>query len=95
MLNHPNAHSLKEELSFLGHIISNKGIRPDPEKVKAISLMPAPSNWKELQIFLWMIAYVQRFIPDCADLIAPLSILTGNKKLLSNEMKLEIVISIY
>ena len=36
------------ELKFLGHIISERGIEPDPEKVSAIVDMPLPTNRKEL-----------------------------------------------
>jgi hypothetical protein len=32
----------KTSLPFLGHIISAKGIKPDPDKIAAIQKMPAP-----------------------------------------------------
>ena len=50
------------ELIFLGHKISEKGISPDPEKVKAIKDMPFPSSKQDLQRFLGMIAYLSKFI---------------------------------
>ena len=34
------------ELTFLGHIISGKGIKPDPKKVSAIKDMPPPESKK-------------------------------------------------
>lgn len=41
--------------------------------------MPTPSKKEELITFLGTIAYVKRFIPDCSDLISPLTLLTGSK----------------
>ena len=46
-------------------------------KIRAITEMPPPQNKSELRTFLGMIAYVRRFIPDCAALTAPLSKITG------------------
>ena len=55
------------ELIFLGHKISEKGISPDPEKVKAIKDMPFPSSKQDLQRFLGMIAYLSKFIPQLSE----------------------------
>ena len=41
----------KHEETFLGHKVSDKGIAPDPEKVKAITKMEAQTNRKELKSF--------------------------------------------
>ena len=65
-----------KELAFLGHIISEKGIAPDPDKIKAITNMPPPRDKSELRTFLGMIAYIRKFIPDCGPLIAPLTAIT-------------------
>ena len=43
-----------EEIQYLGHIISAKGMRMDPEKVDAILKWPAPKTLQELKIFLDM-----------------------------------------
>ena len=37
---------------LLGHIVSQKGIEVDPDKVKAIREMPPPKNEKEVQEFI-------------------------------------------
>ena len=60
------------ELKFLGHIISERGIEPDPEKVSAIVDMPFPTNKKELQRFLGMVNYLGKFLPNLSDISAPL-----------------------
>ena len=51
----------------MGHKISEKGISPDPEKVKAIKDMPFPSSKQDLQRFLGMIAYLSKFIPQLSE----------------------------
>ena len=55
------------ELIFSGHKISEKRISPDPEKVKAIKDVPFPSSKQDLQLFLGMIAYLSKFIPQLSE----------------------------
>ena len=47
---------------LLGFIISNKGIKVDPAKVKAIQGMSAPRIEKEVRGFLGRLNYIARFI---------------------------------
>jgi len=42
----------KKELKFLKHIISRKGIRTDPEKIKKMVNIGLPKNLKELRLWL-------------------------------------------
>ena len=37
------------KVPYVGHILSDTGVHPDPEKVRAITEMPAPSDVKGLQ----------------------------------------------
>ncbi|GJP45013.1 hypothetical protein CLOM_g4399 [Closterium sp. NIES-68] len=55
---------LKQELEFLGHVVSTKGVKIDRKKIKTIQEWKPPSNIKELQSFLGFINYVRRFIPN-------------------------------
>ena len=71
---------LKEELLFLGHVVSAQGIKPDPAKVRAVKDMPPPSDVGQVRTFLGMVAYVCKFIPKCGKLIAPLTKLTQSKR---------------
>ena len=48
-----------KEIQYVGHIISAKGMRMDPEKVEAILKWPTPRNLQELQIFLGMSGFYQ------------------------------------
>ena len=55
-----------------GHIISKKGISIDPERIKAIAQIPLPHNKKGRQSFMGTINFVQRFVPDFAQIVKPL-----------------------
>ena len=54
----------QRQINYLGELITENGVYPDPEKVKAIAEMKAPSDKAELQRFLGMVTYVGRFIPN-------------------------------
>ncbi|XP_054272581.1 anoctamin-4-like [Macrosteles quadrilineatus] len=62
-------------VKFLGHLIENGLIKPDPEKVEAIMKMQTPNNVNELRQFLGMVNYLMKFIPNLAEVTAPLRIL--------------------
>ena len=47
---------------FLGFIVSQRSIKVDPDKVKAIQEMPAPRTEKEVRGFLGRLNYIPRFI---------------------------------
>ncbi|KAK2710346.1 hypothetical protein QYM36_013861 [Artemia franciscana] len=53
-----------QSVCYFGHIISNAGIKPDPEKLRAINEMPTPKSKKELQTFLGMLNFLSRYIPN-------------------------------
>ncbi|GJP74954.1 hypothetical protein CLOP_g5462 [Closterium sp. NIES-67] len=64
---------LKQELEFLGHVVSTEGVKIDPRKIKTIQEWKPSTNLKELQSFLGFVNYVRRFIPNMAGLSAPLT----------------------
>ena len=53
---------------LLGHIVSERGIEVDPEKIKAILDMLAPRNEKEIRGFLGRLQYISRFIARLTDI---------------------------
>ena len=62
----------KEAIKFLGHIVDVNGIRPDSEKIAAISNHQPPSTITELHRFLGMTNQLANFMPDLAPINAPL-----------------------
>nr|VZI08545.1 unnamed protein product [Spirometra erinaceieuropaei] len=67
-------------LEFLGHLIDLNGIRTLPSKVAAIRDFPPPTSKRQLQRFLGMVNFYRRFLPNCADLMLPLTnMLSGPK----------------
>ena len=57
---------------LLGHIVSERGIEVDPEKIKAILNMPAPRTEKEIRGFLGRLQYISRFIARLTDICEPI-----------------------
>ena len=47
----------KSEIHYLGHLISDKGIQPLPEKLDTIQNMPRPWTPKEIKQFLGLTGY--------------------------------------
>ena len=66
----------KQHIQYLGHLISEEGIKPLPEKLQSIREMPAPRNPKEIKQFLGLLGYYRKFIPRFADISRPLTLLT-------------------
>ena len=60
------------EVNFLGHILSQKGVSPNPEKVEKISDWPVPTSSKEVHSFIGLASYYCRFIPNFAKWAGPL-----------------------
>ena len=68
-----------KQVEYFGHLITDEGLKPDPEKVKAIKSMPAPTNKKELQTVLGMITYLAKFAPQLSEITKPMRDLLGEE----------------
>ena len=62
----------RNQVSFMGHLITSKGLRPDPAKVESVQNMPIPSNKQAVRRLLGMVNYLQRFSPNLSSVTAPL-----------------------
>ena len=53
-----------KSVEYLGHIVSDRRIAIDPDKMKAVTYWPVPfKNLYEVQSFLGLISYYRKFIP--------------------------------
>ena len=64
------------EVEYLGHVVSEQGIRADPRKVKAVQQFPVPQDVKSLRSFLGLASYYRKFVPGFAKIARPLHALT-------------------
>ncbi|XP_048582906.1 uncharacterized protein LOC116603391 [Nematostella vectensis] len=62
----------KPSVKFLGHIIDQSGVRPDPAKTEAIKSFPTPQAVNDLQRFMGMVNQMGKFLPSLANLNEPL-----------------------
>ena len=60
------------EVNFLGHILSQKGVSPNPEKVEKICDWPVPTSSKEVHSSIGLASYYHRFIQNFAKWVGPL-----------------------
>ena len=56
---------------FLGFMVSHRGIKANPEKIKAILDMKPPQNIKEVQFLTERVAALNRFISKAIDKCLP------------------------
>lgn len=72
----------QSEVNFLGHKVSQNGIEPCIDKVKAIHEYPTPKSSKDVASFLGMAGYYRKFIRGFGEIARPLEALKkkGNFK---------------
>ena len=68
----------QRRVSFLGHVVSGKGLEPDPAKVSAITEWPVPRNVTEVRSFVGLASYYRSFLANFSEIAAPLLNLTKN-----------------
>lgn len=61
-----------KDVHFHGHILSAKGLKPDPDKVRAILDMPNPSDAKGVQRLIGFANYLAKFMPHLSAVCEPL-----------------------
>ncbi len=64
---------LKQECLYLGHIISEHGIKPDPNKIKSVLEFPIPATVKQIKSFLGLSGYYRKFIKSYSLIAKPIT----------------------
>jgi Reverse transcriptase (RNA-dependent DNA polymerase)/RNase H-like domain found in reverse transcriptase/Integrase zinc binding domain/Retroviral aspartyl protease/Chromo (CHRromatin Organisation MOdifier) domain len=72
---------MTDQLLYLGHIISNKGLQPDPAKLAALQNWKTPMNAHDVRSFLGFGNYFRKFVQGYSSLVLPLTELTKKDKL--------------
>lgn len=63
---------LRKEVAFLGHVITPHGVKPNPDKIAAVTKFPIPKTPKQIKSFLGFVGYYRKFISDFAKVTAPM-----------------------
>lgn len=61
-----------KEVKYLEKIISEAGIKCDPDRVRAIGKIEKPKDKKDLQKLIGMVNYVREYVPNLAEISQPL-----------------------
>ena len=73
----------QKQVTYLGHIVSERGVAPDPAKIESMKGWPTPTNVTEVRSFLRHAAYYRRFIKDFSRIASLLHRLTENGRVFS------------
>ena len=66
----------QSQIHFLGHLISEHGVDPQPDKIKTIQEWPRPKCVKEVRAFYGLASYYRKFVKGFATIAEPLKKLT-------------------
>ena len=64
-------HFLRKEIAFLGHKVSEEGMKPGDDDLKGIAEMAPPANYTEIRRFLGVTRFFRRFIKNYTQIARP------------------------
>ena len=68
----------KDEIEYLGHVVSGKGISTNPKKIEAVTKWPTPKTVYDVRSFLGFVGYYRRFIKNFSKISKPIrEVITG------------------
>ena len=62
----------KPEVKYMAHVLSCEGLKPDPNKVNAVSEMPKPTFKQEVLSLLGFVNYLSKFLPRLSEIAQPI-----------------------
>ena len=67
-----------EEIDFVGFRVSARWVRTQPGKIEQLVKWPIPQNVADIRSFTGFTNFYQKFVPNYANIVAPLSALLRN-----------------
>lgn len=78
-LNPKKSQFFKSEVSFLGHVCTDKSLKADPKKIAMMQRYPCPHNKEAVRRFVAFANYYSRFVENSVKLTKPLTNLTRKR----------------
>ena len=75
-LNSSKCEFFKTTVSYLGHVISDSGTSPSPEKVEIMKNLEAPKSVRGVRQFVGIFSFYRRYIPHFSEIADPIIQLT-------------------
>jgi len=72
--------TIPKSITFLGHVVSDKGIHTDPKKIEVVQEWTVPRSVRGVRSFLGLASYYRCFVPGFASIAAPLHSTLGKGK---------------
>ena len=63
----------KDEIQYLGHVVTKEGISVDPEKIQEIEDWPVPKDVTDVRSFMGITGYYRRFIEGFSKIVNPIT----------------------
>lgn len=63
----------KPKVKYVGHVVSEKGVETDPEKVEKVLTWPTPQSPEEVRRFIGFVGYYRRFVKNFSQVAKPLT----------------------
>ena len=84
----------KDEVRFLGYVVSSQGIRIEDKRIEAVRNWPEPKSVRDIQVFICFANFYRRFIQGFSRIVAPLTSMlktTGSSDLAQRDNDDEVV----
>ena len=62
----------RSEVPYIGHVLTDKGLKPDPDKIRAMLEMPKPTDVAGVQRLIGFVNYLSKFLPHLSGVCEPL-----------------------